>query len=62
MSQEIQSRSWEERTQLGTGWGWRRENSRPWALSRASLSCLFPGSPVREDLLEPTRVFSHAEA
>ena len=62
MSQEIQARGWEERSLLGTGWGWTGENSRRWALelsiSERSVSC----SPGSEDLLESTRVFGHAEA
>ena len=60
MSQEIQSRGWEERTQLGTGWDWRGENSRQWALELSISELSVSSSTVREDLLESTRVFSHA--
>ena len=59
MSQEIQSRGWEERTQRGTGWDWRGENSRQWALELSISELSVSDSPVREDLLELTRVFSH---
>lgn len=60
MSQEIQSRGWEERTQLGTGWDRRGENSRQWALELSISELSVSSSTVREDLLESTRVFSHA--
>ena len=59
MSQEIQSRGWEERTQLGTG-DWRGENSRQWALELSISELSVSSSTVREDLLESTRVFSRA--
>ena len=49
MSQEIQSRGWEERTQLGTGWDWRGENSRQWALELSISELSVSSSTVREE-------------
>ena len=60
MSQEIQSRCWEKRTQLGTGWDLRGENSRQWALELSISELSVSSSTVREDFLESRRVFSHA--
>ena len=62
MSQEIQASGWEERSLLGTGWFRMGENSRRWALELSISEQSVSGSPDREDLLESTRVFSHAEA